>query len=179
MLFPPIPPNEKSRLASLHSLNILDTPVDVRFDCITRFAMEKLNVPICLITFIDKDRQWFKSSCGVSVKEIPRHLSICAHAIYDTSNEHPKERIFEISDLRKDGRFFDNPQVASDPHLQSYISFVIRSDSGMNIGTLCLVDIKPRKFDNYEIDLIIELGLMAQELSNGRNVRSRVDGKLN
>ena len=179
MLYAPIPPNELNRLEALRSLNILDTPPDVRFDCITQFAVQKLEVPICLITFIDKDRQWFKSAWGVDTNELPRDLSICAHAICETKSKHPRGRIYEISDLKDDSRFFDNPQVADEPWIRSYISFVLRSDSCMNIGTFCLVDLKPRKFDDDEIDLIVELGLMAEELTNGRNVSSRTEDKLN
>lgn len=167
MLFAPVPQNEISRLQALHALKILDTQPDVRFDCITRFAAEKLEVPICLITFIDADRQWFKSSWGIEAIEMPRDYSMCAHAICETTNNHPRGRVYEINDTHTDSRFFDNPQVVGDPWLRSYISFVLQSESGMNIGTLCLVDTRPRKFDDDEIDLIIELGSMAEELVCG------------
>ena len=92
MLFPPVPENEQQRLQALHKLEVLDTPEDERFDWVTRFAAEKLNVPICLITLIDQDRQWFKSTWGVDTKEVPRNLSICAHAICAAKDHYPRGR---------------------------------------------------------------------------------------
>jgi GAF domain-containing protein len=168
-----VPYNEPSRLQALCALHILDSSSDVRFNCITRFAAEKLEVPICLITLIDANRQWFKSACGIEAREIPRDLSICAHAICETTNNHPRGRVYEITETFDDSRFFDNPQVTGDPWIRSYISFVLKSESGMNIGTLCLVDTRPRKFGDDEIDLIIELGLMAEELMNGRSFSNK------
>ncbi|MDH3607849.1 MAG: hypothetical protein OEQ24_01235 [Gammaproteobacteria bacterium] len=88
MLFPSIPQNESSRLATLHALNILDTSPDIRFDCITRFAAEKLAVPICLNSFIDSDRQRFKSAWGIEATEFSRDIPICAHAICETTINH-------------------------------------------------------------------------------------------
>ncbi len=164
MLFPPVPENEQQRLQALHKLEVLDTPEDERFDWVTRFAAEKLNVPICLITLIDQDRQWFKSTWGVDTKEVPRNLSICAHAICAAKEHYPRGRIFEISDTHRDSRFFDHPLIVDEPKVRSYISFVLQAGEGINIGTLCLVDKRPRKFNEYEIDLIIELGKMAEEL---------------
>jgi len=167
MLFPPISQNEASRLAALRALEILDTSPDVRFDCMTRFVAEKLQVPIALITLIDSDRQWIKSAWGIESTEIPRDISICAHAICETTSIHPWGRIYEICDTNEDSRFFDSPLVVGEPWVRSYISFVFQSDSGMNIGTLCLVDTRLRRFDNDEIDLIVELGSMAEDLMNG------------
>ncbi len=167
MLSASLPENEPHRLVALHALNILDSSPDVRFDCITSFATEKLDVPICLITFIDAERQWFKSMCGIDATEVHRDISICAHAICEITNNHPRGRIFEVSDTLDDSRFFDNPQVVNKPWVRSYIGFVLQTDSGMNVGTFCLVDKRPRKFDDDEIDLIIELGSMAEDLVNG------------
>ena len=168
MLFAPLPENEVLRLQALHALNILDTQPDLRFDCITRFAAEKLEAPICLITFIDTDRQWFKSTWGTNAKEMPREYSICAHAICETVDHHPRGRIYEIPDTHMDSRFFDNPQVVGEPWLRSYISFALQSESGLNIGTICLVDTRPRSFNDDEIDLIIELGFMVENLVCGQ-----------
>ncbi len=173
MLHAPIPGNEISRLQALHALKILDTQADVRFDCITRFAAEKIGVPICLITLIDSERQWFKSTWGIDAKEIPRDLSICAHAICETTNNHLRGRVYEVCDTHEDSRFFDSPLVTESPFVRSYISFVLQSNSGVNIGTLCLVDVRPRKFDNNEIDLLIELGSMSEDLVNGRQLSSK------
>ncbi len=171
MIFPPIPENELLRLQALYTLKVLDTPEDERFDWVTRFAAEKLIVPICLITLIDRERQWFKSTWGVDTKELPRNLSICAHAICVVKAHYPRRRVFEISDTHKDSRFFDHPLIVGEPKVRSYISFILQIEPGLNVGTLCLVDKRPRKFNEYEIDLIIELGKMTEELLiyEGRN----------
>ena len=166
MLYASFPENEINRLEALHSLNILDSQADARFDCITRFAAQKLDVPICLITLIDADRQWFKSAWGVDSTEVPRDISICAHAICDISSNTPSERIYEIANTNDDSRFFDSPLVIRDPWVRSYISFVLQSYAGMNIGTLCLLDTQPRKFDENEKYLIVELGKMVENLIN-------------
>ncbi len=105
-------------------------------------------------------------------KEISRDISICAHAICELTSNHPWGRIYEICDTSEDSRFFDSPLVVGEPWVRSYISFVLQSDSGMNIGTLCLVDTQPRRFDNDEINLIVELGSMAEDIVNGRQVSS-------
>ncbi len=172
MLLPPIPKNESIRLEALHALNILDTPPDFRFDNITQFAAENLGVPICTITFLDLHRQWFKSTYGIDVTEMPRDISICAHAICETTGNHPRKRVFEIKDLNEDSRFFDNPFVIKEPRLRSYICFVLCSKSKMNIGTFCLVDTQPRRYKYDEVSLIIELGFIVEDLIN-RNHSSK------
>ena len=78
MLFPPLPRNEADRMRAVHALNILDSIPDIRFDSITRYLAEKLGVPICLVSIIDQDRQWFKSAYGIEASEMSRNISICA-----------------------------------------------------------------------------------------------------
>lgn len=80
---PDIPQNEERRLKTLISLNILDTPSEERFDRLTRMAKRIFNVPIALVSIVDKNRQWFKSCIGLSVTETPRNISFCGHAIGD------------------------------------------------------------------------------------------------
>ena len=163
MLFPPIPKDEVDRIEALHSLDILDSSPDIRYDCITRFAATKLSVPIVLITFIDSERQWFKSAWGTDASEVSRDISICAHAICETTDLHPSGKIYEVSDTKEDSRFFDNPLVVDEPKVRSYISYSLQSEF-KKVGTLCLVDRKPRKFNLGEIELIVELGSMIEDL---------------
>ncbi|MGH1537943.1 MAG: GAF domain-containing protein [Gammaproteobacteria bacterium] len=174
MLFSSIPQNEEARLAALHSLNILDTQPDLRFDCITRFVAQKFEVPICFIGLIDIKRQWFKSAYGIDVKEVSRDISICAHAICEITHNDPGGRVYEVCDTFEDSRLFDSPLVVNEPFVRSSLSFVLQSESQMNIGTLCMLDARPRKFNNNEIDMFIELGSMAEDLVNGRNVSSKI-----
>ena len=174
MLLPPIPENETNRLEALYALNILDTQPDIRFDCITRFAAEKLEVPICFIGLIDMKRQWFKSAYGIDVTEVSRNISICAHAICETTNNHPRGRVYEVSDTYEDSRFFDSPLVVNEPWVRSSLSFVLQCELEMNIGTLCLLNTRARKFNDDEIDLFIELGSIAEKLVNGRSIPSTI-----
>ena len=167
MILVPLPENEVSRLQALHSLNILDTPPDARLDCITRFLAHKLQVPICLITLIDAYRQWFKSAWGFDGSEVPRRISICAHAICEVNSGNPDLRMSEIYDLKNDIRFFDNPFVEGEDGLRSYISFVLQSESGQNIGTLCLVGNEPRHYSESDKKLIIVTGKMVENIING------------
>jgi GAF domain-containing protein len=78
---PIIPDNEQSRLKALHSLNVLDTPPEERFDRLTRLAKRMFNVPIALVSLVDENRQWFKSCVGLSVCETPRDISFCGHTM--------------------------------------------------------------------------------------------------
>ena len=173
-----IPNNEVSRLQALHSLNILDTPLDARYDSITKFAAGLLEVPICLITFIDTDRQWFKSTYGLDGKECPRDISFCAHAIYEINSNNPTERIFEILDTTADKRFIDNPFVIDQPNIRSYISYVLQSDSGENIGTICAVDTVSRKFAESKRNLLILLGSMIENLLYGKHHLADIERKF-
>ena len=179
MILVPLPNNEVSRLQALYSLNILDTSPDVRLDCITRFLAQKLELPICLITLIDAHRQWFKSAWGFDGSEISRTISICAHAIFECKSSKPSERVAEIYDLKNDIRFFDNPFVKEKDGLRSYISYVIQSDTGLNIGTLCLVGKKPRAFSDSEKDLLIVTGKMVENILNGYYFSKGIENEIN
>jgi len=93
-----LPPDEEARLASLRALNILDTPAEPDFDEVTREAANSLDVPVVLLSLIDRDRQWFKSAHGTTVRETPRDLSFCAHAV---ANKAP----MMVCDTLQDPRF--------------------------------------------------------------------------
>lgn len=166
MIFAPTPQSEQERLLAVHELIILDTPRETQFDEITQNIAHKIDVPICLITIIDQDRQWFKSTFGISISEIPRAISICGHAISDTHACKSCDRIYEVYDTRNDIRFFDNPFTVNKPWIRSYISFVLQSESGMNIGTLCLLNAKPKIYTKQEKQLIIEAGEKTEFLIN-------------
>ncbi len=137
MKAPDLPENESARQAALDQLRILDTPPEARFDRLTRMAARLLDAPIALISLIDRDRQWFKSSVGLDVSETPRSLSFCGHAIFD------KEPLV-IEDARLDERFHDNPLVTGDPSIRFYAGMPLHTADGHALGTLCVIDRKPR-----------------------------------
>lgn len=137
----PIPSNEKERLASLRSYAILDSPSEKAYDDLTFLAMLICETPIALITLIDADRQWFKSKIGVDFTETPRDVSFCAHAILGTE-------LMMISDTSRDERFAANPFVASHPNIRFYAGAPLVSADGYSLGTVCVLDFKPRHLND-------------------------------
>jgi GAF domain-containing protein len=178
MIAAPIPDNEFVRLQALRSLKILNTQQDPRFDAIAQFAAYLLGAPISTISFVNANCAWFKSAYGLDIKEVPRKTSICAHIISENNSRNPLRRIYEISDLSKDERFHDNPLVSNGFKLRSYISYVLQSESGMNIGTLCVFDTVPRNFSEGKKGVLILLGTMVENLLNGRHHLQGIKNKI-
>lgn len=133
----PVPFNEQLRLAVLEHFNVLDTEPEERFDRITRLAARCFDVPIAVISLVDAARQWFMSSAGLDTKETPREISFCGHAIM--SND-----VFVILDAARDQRFADNPLVTGEPKIRFYAGAPLVTAGGFRLGTLCLIDQKPR-----------------------------------
>lgn len=153
---PPTPIDEASRLESLYKLDVLDTPAEERFDRITRIAQFMFDVPIALISLVDKERQWSKSSAGLPAGETPRYDSFCAHAILQN------ETLF-IPDTTKDERFFDNPFVVGEPYLRFYAGHILKSYDDHKIGTLCIMGPEPRELSQKEKLALRDLGLTTQD----------------
>lgn len=139
MQSPEIPYAENERIAELHSLLLLDSSAEERFDRITRVAKQLFNVPIVLVSLIDTERQWFKSSVGLDVTETGRDISFCGHAILG-------ENVFIIENALEDERFSDNPLVTEGPEIRFYAGAPLTMPSGNNLGTLCIISPEPRKF---------------------------------
>jgi PAS domain S-box-containing protein len=154
MTAPLIPDNENQRLAELYDLNLLDTARDASFDSLTQLAAELFDVPIALVSLVDRDRQWFKSSYGFCVTETTRDVSFCSHVVY---NQSP----LVVQDASLDSRFADNPLVTDEPHIRFYAGMPIRSPSGFVLGTLCLIDTRPRNFDT---ECLERLKLLANQV---------------
>jgi phosphoribosyl 1,2-cyclic phosphodiesterase len=154
----PIPANEAERLASLHRLALLDTPPEDRFDRITRLAASTLDAPMAAMTLVDRDRQWFKSTYGLAVKETPRDESFCAHVVFD-----PVPMV--VPDARLDPRFADNPEVAGAPFVRFYAGHPLVLSDGYCVGTLCIVDTRPRELDYADLDQLKYLaGKVTEEI---------------
>lgn len=141
---------EINRIQSSHDLNILDTPPEERFDRITKIAQIMFDVPIALVSLVDSDRQWFKSCAGLSVTETPRSMSFCSHAILN-------EDVMTVSDATQDERFANNPLVTGNPNIRFYAGKPIRHPDGKMLGTLCIIDTKPRVFSRADKSVLIDL----------------------
>ena len=149
-----IPVNEKERLETLRSLNVLDTPREERFDRITQLAVDAFNVPAAMISLVDIDRQWFKSVTGLEVTEGPRDQAFCAHAIL-------KEGPMIVEDALNDDRFADNPLVSGPSRLRFYAGYPLVVSDGSHVGTICIVDTRPRALNEREIAVLKDLAQLA------------------
>lgn len=142
-----LPDKEQERLALLHAMLLLDTPPEQRLDKIVEFAAAEFNVPICLISLVDSERQWFKAKIGLDACETPRDISFCAHALHG-------EQTLLVPDALLDARFHDNPLVTGPPHIRFYAGAPLACKDGLVIGTLCLIDTVPRTLDTVELAIL-------------------------
>jgi signal transduction histidine kinase len=147
----PLHPQEDKRLEALDTLEILDTTPETGFDDLTRLAAHLCGTPIALVSLVDHYRQWFKSRVGLEAPETPRDFAFCAHAILG-------ERLFVVEDAHNDERFHDNPLVTGGPRVRFYAGIPIKSASGLNMGTLCVIDHQPRHLTPEQQDALAVLG---------------------
>ncbi len=145
MLVPPIPVDETSRIKALKEYSILDTLPEKEYDDITQLASQICETPISLIGLIDENRQWYKSKYGIDGNESPRSVTFCGHAIIN-----PYE-IMTVKDSRLDQRFHDNPNVTGEPKVVFYAGIPLVSPEGYALGTLCVVDHKPKELTHSQI----------------------------
>ena len=145
MKTPEIPLNEESRLKALKEYSILDTLPQKEYDDITQLASQICGTSISTISLIDEKRQWFKSKVGLSVDSTPKDVSFCGHAIVDPDN------IFTVKDSRLDSRFSDNPLVVGEPHVIFYTGVPLVSPEGFALGTLCVIDDKPKELNEQQL----------------------------
>ena len=155
MLEPTFPVDENGRIAELCSLHILDTPTEERFDRITCTVQLVFNVPIALISLVDSSRQWFKSHRGLDLRETPRSISLCGHAILS-------DDAFIVPDATLDARFADNPLVLGEPFIRFYAGIPLHSASGARLGTLCMIDRVPRSFSDEDVATLRDLAKWAE-----------------
>lgn len=154
---PAIPDFERERLIALRKYDLLDTAPEANFDNITSLAASLLETPVSLITLLDRDRNFFKSHFGVTVKESPRNLSFCGHAILN-SNE-----IFIVEDISKDDRFCDNEELVKNKAV-FYAGIPLISDDGYPLGTFCVVDTKPRTLTSIQKKAMFSLARQVENL---------------
>ncbi|WP_029933858.1 PAS domain S-box protein [Thiomicrospira pelophila] len=156
MQAPWIPDYEEERLVALYNLGLLDSEPEERFDRITRLAQSYFDFPVAMISLVDRDRQWFKSIVGVEAEELPRNTSFCGHAIL-------QEEVFSIPDTRLDPRFADNPLVIGEPYIRAYYGIPLRAPDGYRVGTLCLIDHKPRELSAEHLDTLRDMAKMVED----------------
>ena len=153
---------EEERIQDLESYSILDTLPESDYDNLTTIAAEICDTEISLISLVDNNRQWFKSSYGLNVKETPRKYAFCAHAINDPDN------ILIVKDARKDERFHDNPLVIGEPKVIFYAGVPLISDNGNPLGTLCVIDYKSKELTERQKK---SLNALAKQVVNILNLR--------
>ena len=164
------PANEADRIEAVRRYGILDTDPEDRFDRITRLTARLLDAPICTITIVDVERQWFKSRQGLDISETPRDVSFCTHTIM-------QDNVMVVPDALADARFASSPLVLQDPEIRFYAGAPIKVQSGHTLGSLCAIDRVPREFGSRQTELLtdmaqivvdeLELTLMHRQLKDG------------
>lgn len=158
------PENEIERLKSLQNYQILDSLPEEDYDAIAKIASSICNTPIALISLIDKDRQWFKANHGLDARETPRDFAFCAHSILEPND------LFIINDATKDKRFFDNPLTTGDPNVIFYAGAPLNTSDGYSLGTLCVIDNKPKELSTEQKE---SLKLLANQVVKLLDLRKK------
>jgi len=160
----PIPENEAARLETLRQYQVLDTDSEGAFDDLTRLAAYICDTPNAVISLVDANRQWFKARVGLQARETPRNVSFCGHAILHRD-------CFIIEDALFDERFADNPLVLNEPFVRFYAGMPLWSPEGFAIGTLCVMDRKPRQLSSKQIEA---LAMLANQVMSQLELRREV-----
>jgi diguanylate cyclase (GGDEF)-like protein/PAS domain S-box-containing protein len=158
----PLRPDETASLQALDSLEVLDSGAEGEFDALVDVASHVCGAPISLITLIDANRQWFKANVGLpGVAETAREVAFCAHTVLGTD-------LFEVPDASMDERFHDNPLVTGPPDIRFYAGAPIVLSSGHRVGTLCVIDNEPRRLNDHQRRVLMQLSVVAARAMEGR-----------
>jgi GAF domain-containing protein len=161
---PPKYPKEAERLKAVVRLGILDTKPEERFDKITREGAAAFKVPICIVSIIDADREWYKSCQGIDVKESGRDISFCGHALL-------AKDVFIVEDTLKDPRFADNPMVIGYPFIRFYAGVALYDRmTHLPVGVFCIKDTEPRSISMSDLDLLMKFAKRAENELNEKVV---------
>lgn len=153
-----IPPGETERLRVLHDLGVLDTPPQPALDRVCRMAQQLLRVPMAAVTLLDENRQWFIARYGIELTETPREHSFCRYTILH-------DEVFIVPDAAEHRDFFRNPYVAGEPRIRFYAGAPLATGPGIRIGSLCVIDDKPRDLTPEQSRLLAGLArLVVDEL---------------
>ena len=172
MTIPSSSTSEQQRLAALAQYKIMDSASEQAFDDITALASLWLEMPVALISLVDDHRQWFKSKVGLETEETPRDLAFCAHAI-------KQSELMQVPDAQLDSRFSNNPLVTEDPHIRFYAGMPIITPTGYRLGTLCVIDTKPRQLNRQQQETMERLTRMVEyQLELRLNLLQAVEREL-
>lgn len=152
-----LPVNENIRLATLERLELPLQPEE-NYDNITRLASFICETPVSLITLIGKDTQWFKSRVGTDLVEAKRENSHCTHAILKP------DELMVVEDTREDRRFADNIYTTTEPKILFYAGMPLKAFNGTALGTLCVLDVKPKKLTPEQKDALMALAKQVENL---------------
>jgi len=158
--------NEEARLNALRDLNLLDTPPSESFDRLTRLASRLLQAPVSTVSLTDADRQWFKARVGVELTQIPRDQAPCHYAIQ-------ADELFVVPDMLQDDRFAASPLAQAG--IRFYAGAPLITQSGFGLGTLCVVDDKPRQLDEDQGRVLRDLAAVVMTQVEVQNMIGRVD----
>eukprot|EP01031_Cornospumella_fuschlensis_P025430 gene25430-30705_t len=165
-LLVPVPRLEVERIGTLRSVQLLDTPAESSYDRYTNLCARVFKTPICLISLVDVDRQWFKSRVGLEVSQTHRNTAFCAYTVHECSDD-----VFIVRDATKDPRFCDNPLVTGFPHICFYAGAALIVQ-GQKIGSLCIIDTKPRPdFNAADAVCLREIATIVEQLIEERRQR--------
>lgn len=164
MQIPSKPDDEADRLQALKSYDILDTSPERDFDEIVELASNICNTPISIITLVDEARQWFKAKVGITDVETSREEAFCAHAILS-------DELMLIRDTTSDIRFYDNPQVTGNQGVKFYAGMPLITPKGFKLGTLCVLDTKPKDLTS---DQIFALQVLANQVVKRMELRKKI-----
>lgn len=153
------PLDERERVAALYARQLMDSPPEERFDRISRMATHVLGFSIAYVAFVDEDRQYFKSVCGLDARESPRLQALCSHTLLTTDG-------IIAPDTLREPRFADLPNVVGPPHIRSYMGHPLHTPEGFNIGTFCCMDFTPKEITPEQIKQFHDLAEWAQSELN-------------
>ncbi|MEM9667477.1 MAG: sensor domain-containing diguanylate cyclase [Pseudomonadota bacterium] len=145
--------DEEGRLRALERLEILDTGKERPFEAIVTLVEQVLSVPLCAVSLVDRNRQWFKAKRGLTETQTARDISFCTYTIEQTD-------AFIVPDAKADPRFASSPLVVSGNRIASYAGIPLKTLDGYNIGALCAMDTKPREFKPHEIEILSSFAKM-------------------
>jgi GAF domain-containing protein len=158
--------DEEGRLAALERYGVLDTPPEPPFEKITSLVQSVLAVPICAVSLVDRERQWFKAIQGLDARETPRSISFCTHTI-------KSDQALIVPDAFADPRFLASPLVVGPPHIRSYAGVPLQTPDGYNVGALCAIDVEPREFSDAQIGILASFASLVIDELELRRIAER------
>ncbi|NBB90770.1 MAG: GAF domain-containing protein [Spirochaetes bacterium] len=172
-----VPPDEEKRLARLYSYNILDSLDEKEYDQVALLVSQICETPMANISFVDRDRQWFKAVVGLEDRETSRDIAFCGHTILGSE-------ILTVEDALQDKRFADNPLVTENPGIRFYAGMPLVTPDGYRLGALCAIDTQPRKLTEAQekalqvlsnhITTLLELRRRNRELEDLSDLKTRL-----